>query len=495
MYPSPHPPQQPPVPACEPHPQFAAVPDRKQWRYRPGRGLRHSKALRLGTLITLLVLSGLVILALVREQTGTEGFLVGLGLAVLPVPLLIGAFRWLDRVEPEPWRNLAFAFAWGACAATLVAILANGFATQWLVARMVSSSSEADTWGATLIAPVVEESAKGAALLLLFIFRRRDFDGIVDGVVIAGVTATGFAFTENILYLGNAFGEDQAVGSSGFQSVTAATFFIRIVLSPFAHPLFTALTGIGFGIASLAAQRQRARRVLLPLAGLLTAIVLHAVWNGSATVGGYGFIAVYGMFMVPVFGLLTWLVIWSRSSELKTVRSHLPAYVAAGWLAPAEPHALSSMKARSIARTVARRTHGAAGRRMVVEYQVCATALAFLRQRAHRGAAGTDFVAREQELLHHLWQRKDMAQPALAHAARMTAPAWAGPQQWTPPPPGYGYAPPGGPQPSGHPYPPQGQGYGPAPAQGYGQPQGQGPYGQAAGPHGPHGPGTRPYGP
>ncbi|MEU6084192.1 PrsW family intramembrane metalloprotease [Streptomyces sp. NPDC047108] len=468
------------MPVYEQQPQFHAVPDRANWRYRPRRSFRHSKALRFGTLITLLALCGLVILALVREQTGTEGFLAGLGLAVLPVPLMIAAFRWIDRVEPEPWRNLAFAFAWGACAATLMAIIANGFATEWIATRVEPSSpTEAQTWGATVIAPVVEESAKGAALLLLFVFRRRDFDGIVDGVVIAGITATGFAFTENILYLGNAFGEDQALGSSGI-SVTAATFFIRIVMSPFAHPLFTALTGIGFGIAALATPRQRARRVLVPLAGLLTAIVLHAVWNGSATVGGLGFIAVYGMFMVPVFGLLIWLVVWSRGSELKTVRAQLPAYVAAGWLMPPEPQALASMRARSLARSVARRHHGKDAARAVAEYESFATTLAFLRQRAHRGTAGADFVAREQELLHHLWQRKEVAQPALAHAALVTSPPRVAPQ-WGHGPGPQGRSPygPGMPQP-----------YGQGP---YGQGRyGQGPYGQGHGVPPQHGPG--PYG-
>ncbi|MGP3985062.1 PrsW family intramembrane metalloprotease [Streptomyces sp. KR80] len=444
------------------------MPEPAQWRYRPRRALWHSGALRVGALITLLALSGLVILALVRAQTGTEGFLVGLGLAVLPVPLLIAAFRWLDRVEPEPWKNQLFAFAWGACAATLLAIIANSFATEWIAARVgTSSAPEAEAWGATFIAPVVEETAKGAALLLLFLYRRRDFDGIVDGVVIAGITATGFAFTENILYLGNAFGEDRALGSSGFQSVTAATFFIRIVMSPFAHPLFTALTGIGFGVAALATPRQRIRRVLVPLAGLLTAMVLHAVWNGSATLGGAGFIAVYGMFMVPVFGLLTWLVIWSRSSELETVRSHLPAYVAAGWLIPPEPHALSSMRARAIARDAARRHHGKQAARRVAEYQSFASALAFLRQRAHRGAAGADFIAREQELLHHLWQRKEVARSALAHAAQVTARPYVPyvpdrphiPAQWSPP---------GGPS------------YGQQHAQPYGQQHGR-PYGSPYG--------------
>ncbi|WP_307825216.1 PrsW family intramembrane metalloprotease [Streptomyces sp. M2CJ-2] len=376
---------------------------------------------RYGALIALLALSGLVILGLVREQTGTEGFLVGLGLAVLPVPLLIAAFRWLDRVAPGPWRNLVFSFAWGACAAALMAIVANSFATQW-IATETADPSRADTLGATVIAPIVEESAKAAAVLLVFLFRRRDFTGILDGVVTAGVTATGFAFTENILYLGNAFGTDQLTGGSGVASVTAATFFVRVVMSPFAHPLFTVLTGIGFGISALATERRRLWRVLPPLGGLLLAMGMHALWNGSSVLGEYGFFAVYGAFMVPSFGLLTWLVVWTRQRELRTVRTELPVYVAAGWLSPAQPFALGSMRARRVARRYARRHGGRAAARTVARYEAYATSLAFLRHRARRGRVGTDFAAQEGELLRELWRRRDAARPALEHAARATAP-------------------------------------------------------------------------
>ncbi|MGW3498769.1 PrsW family intramembrane metalloprotease [Streptomyces sp. NPDC001020] len=390
---------------------------------------------RYGAPITLLALSGLVILALVRQQTGTEGFLVGLGLAVLPVPLLIAAFRWLDRVEPGPWRNLLFAFAWGACAAALIAIVANSFATKW-IATATADPSSADTLGATVIAPVVEESAKAAAVLLVFLFRRRDFSGIVDGVVIAGVTATGFAFTENILYLGTAFGTDQLSGGRGLASVTAATFFVRVVMSPFAHPLFTVLTGIGFGVAALSAERQHVRRVLVPLGGLLLAMGMHALWNGSSAFGNYGFFAVYASFMVPAFGLLTWLVIWTRQRELRTVREELPAYVVAGWLGPVEPFALGSMRARRLAREYAGHHCGKAAARSVAEYEAYATSLAFLRRKGNRGRAGSDFVVRERELLSGLWARRGVARPALAYAARAAAPRVA-PPVW----PGYGYPP------------------------------------------------------
>ncbi|MEU9089096.1 PrsW family glutamic-type intramembrane protease [Streptomyces sp. NPDC048428] len=475
---------QPAVPVLEEHRVgeiLAAAPDRGQWRYHPRRVgmLWRSRTLRVVAVFTVLALCGLVILALVRDQTGTQGFLVGLGLAVLPVPVLMTAFRWLDRVEPGPWRNMLFAFAWGACAAALVAIIANSFATRW-IATATADPGSADTLGATVIAPVVEESAKAAAVLLLFLFRRRDFGGIVDGVVVAGFTATGFAFTENILYLGNAFGEDQITGS-GFASVTAATFFVRAVMSPFAHPLFTVLTGIGFGIAASSARHQRVRRMVLPLLGLLLAMGMHALWNGSSAFGPYGFYAVYGAFMVPVFGLVTWLTVWARLRELRTLGVELPVYAAAGWLSPAEPLALSSMRARGMARDVARqraaaaaagspygrphghafhpgsapahahhpahahipsaarterkmvRAQGRAAARAVAEYESFATSLAFLRRQARRGTAGPDFAERERELLHHLWQRRDTAGPALVYAAQATGrlrPRFVPPRHW-----------------------------------------------------------------
>ncbi|MFJ8776942.1 PrsW family intramembrane metalloprotease [Streptomyces microflavus] len=454
---------------------LGAVPERGRWRYRPRRVgmVWRSKAFRVGAVTVALALCGLVILALVREQTGPEGFLVGLGLAVLPVPLLMAAFRWLDRVEPGPWRNLVFSFAWGACAAALVAIIANSFAMRW-IATATADPSSADTLGATVIAPVVEESAKAVSVLLIFIFRRREFRGVVDGIVVAGFTATGFAFTENILYLGNAFGEDQMMGSSGFASVTAGTFFVRIVMSPFAHPLFTVLTGLGFGFAAISGRHHRVRRIALPLLGLLLAMGLHALWNGSSAFGPYGFYAVYGMVMVPAFALLTWLAVWWRRRELRTLAAELPAYATAGWLGPAEPLALASMRTRGTARDLARHWHGRqdksrgrAAARAVAEYESFATSLAGLRRLARHDAVGPDFAERERELLHHLWQRRPIAGPALTHAARITG---------------------SGPRPHAYPRPPmpygtgQGQGYGYGYGQGYGYGYGQGQgYGQSQG--------------
>lgn len=89
--------------------------------------------------------------------------------------------------------------------------------------------------------------------------------------------------------------------------------------------------------------------------------------------------------MLPALGLLTWLAVWTRQRELRTVAGELPAYAAAGWLSADEPPALSSMRARSLARSYAARTFGPAAARSVGEYEAFATSLAFLRHRARRG--------------------------------------------------------------------------------------------------------------
>ncbi|WP_230747700.1 PrsW family intramembrane metalloprotease [Streptacidiphilus sp. ASG 303] len=358
-----------------------------------------------------LLLCGVAILELVERQTGRPGLLVGLGLAVLPVPLVLGALAWLDRVEPTPVRALVFCFGWGACAATLVAILANTWTADLLASHR---GARGETIGSAVAAPLVEETCKGAAVLLLFLLRRRYVGSVAGGIVLAGVTACGFAFTENVLYLGRSWTEDRAAGHG--IDATVCTFVLRGVLSPFAHPLFTALIGIGFATAALA--RGRLLRTAAPAGGWLAATVLHGTWNAAAALGTGGFLLVYGVFMVPVFGGVIGLAVRARGAGLRAARLQLPAYVRAGWLGEDEPEALGTVRLRGRARRRARALHGPAGARAVDEYVALATALALLRRRAERGAVPVaEFAVREYGLLQRLWRLRPLASPALAEAA------------------------------------------------------------------------------
>ena len=170
----------------------------------------------LGTVAGLVVFGvcGLVVLGLVSGSIGVGAVLVGAVCALVPVGPVVWAFLWVDRWEPEPPRTLLFAFLWGACVAALSALLINSSAV--LVADAVLGQGSGDVLGASVIAPIVEEGVKGAFVVGLLIFRRREFDGIVDGIVYAGLVGAGFAFTENILYMGRAFAESGGlVGQDG----------------------------------------------------------------------------------------------------------------------------------------------------------------------------------------------------------------------------------------------------------------------------------------
>jgi RsiW-degrading membrane proteinase PrsW (M82 family) len=393
---------------------------------------------------------GLVVIGVVGSSIGAGAVVVGALCALLPVGPVVATFLWVDRWEPEPPRLLLVAFLWGACFAALSALLINSSAA--LIADEVLGQGSGDVLGSVVIAPVVEEAVKGAFLVGLLIFRRREFDGIVDGIVYAGLVAAGFAFTENILYLGRAFAEDSMVGQTG---AVLTVLVLRGVLSPFAHPLFTTMIGIGAGIA--ASSRSIAVRVVAVFVGYLAAVALHALWNGSAALGGGGaFFGVYAFIMVPLFLAMVAVVVWQRRREQRTVIAQLPGFAQAGWIAPSEIPLLSSLAGRRGWRTAVRRRSGKQVAKAVADYQAAVTELAFLRSRMARGSVGASGPYWHDQALGELVRARTRA---VDHPEALTvALRHHGPQQgWTPPPAG---PPPGAPPPS-----PPGRGPYPGPQQ------------------------------
>lgn len=354
--------------------------------------------------LIVLAACGLALVAISTARVGLLAELVGVAGALLPVGPVVAAFLWVDRWEPEPARLLWLAFGWGACVATITALLINN--TAEAVGDLLLGQGNGDKVSAVVSAPLFEEAAKGAFLIAILLRLRDEFDGVIDGIVYAGFVAAGFAFTENIYYFGRAFAEH------GFGDTTTAgvvtAFILRGVLSPFTHPLFTCMIGVGVGIAARTTHRQV--RYLAPLGGYLVAVVLHALWNGAATLGGgQTFLNVYFLIMVPIFIAGMWFVSWHRKREQRIVADALPDMVAQGMVAAKETGRLASLTGRRAWRVKARKRSGRHAAHAIAGYQAAVSELAFFRHARRLGMAGPNADAHEATLVAVLAAARDTA--------------------------------------------------------------------------------------
>jgi RsiW-degrading membrane proteinase PrsW (M82 family) len=231
------------------------------------------------------------------EPNPLDSYLGMLGAAALALPaglVYLTVPRLLDRYDPEPAYALVGCLLWGATAAVGVSAVVNT-----AVGAVVGSAfgpAAGDLASGVLSAPLVEEAMKGLGVLGIFWFLRREFDGMVDGVIYATFVALGFATVENVVYYARA-------ASEGGGGALAATFVLRGMLFPWGHPLYTGLFGLSLGLAR--ESTQGAIRLLAPLAGFAAAVLLHAVWNGTAFLAGVGEEgAVVFLLLLPVWFLL-----------------------------------------------------------------------------------------------------------------------------------------------------------------------------------------------
>ena len=263
--------------------------------------------------IAILVILLVVLVGYFLSAIGPAASLIGMVLALVPLAAVLLAVRLVDRWEPEPCGLLAFAVAWGAIAAVGIALGVDLLIT---MAFGPADSPAREVFAAVVQAPIVEEVAKGIGVFLIFVTARRAFDGPIDGIVYGGLVGAGFAFTENIQYFAISFIEGGAADLT-------TTFFVRGILSPFAHVMFTSVTGFALGIA--ARRGLRGGQAVGPwVLGMIGAIALHAFWNGSAVF--LDFFALYMTAQVPLFVLFVLGVIALRREEARLTRRRLGDY-------------------------------------------------------------------------------------------------------------------------------------------------------------------------
>lgn len=104
------------------------------------------------------------------------GLLISLAAAVVPTFFYALAFYLADRHEREPaWMGIV-AFLWGAIPAVVVSLVGE------ILIGVPFVGDPGSLTGAivesALVAPLVEEFAKGAVLYAIYRFMRHEFDGV-----------------------------------------------------------------------------------------------------------------------------------------------------------------------------------------------------------------------------------------------------------------------------------------------------------------------------
>ncbi|HEY75357.1 MAG TPA: PrsW family intramembrane metalloprotease [Thermoflexia bacterium] len=271
------------------------------------------------------------------------GLLTAFVLAVVPMLFYAMILWWFDRYEKEPLHLIAAAFFWGAVPAVVLSLVSQVLLDVPL-SELADPGLGTDLLSASLIAPLTEEPFKGLALLLLFIFYRREIDTPLDGILYGGLVGFGFATTENLFYFLHAFDVGGVVG-------TLKLAFFRAVLFGLNHALFTGCTGLGFALARTSPRW--AVKITAPFLGLGAGITFHALHNAGATLAVFACWPLLFSFVSDWGGVLMLfaIIVWASVRERAWIAQYLKDEVQRGTISEADYRVIQSYWARVRERT------------------------------------------------------------------------------------------------------------------------------------------------
>lgn len=169
-------------------------------------------------------------------------------LCIIPIAIL----WFLDRREPESKWLYAIALLWGALIATGVAQPINAliinavkdfFTVHPDLQAAFGGKSATLAIAGPLAGPIVEETTKGAGVLLLFLLLRSEFDDVRDGFIYGALVGIGFNFLETSAYILQGFVDTGTAPWLAQLGSRHAAFGLGT------HALFTGLFGMGLGLA------------------------------------------------------------------------------------------------------------------------------------------------------------------------------------------------------------------------------------------------------
>ncbi|HEX9476108.1 MAG TPA: PrsW family intramembrane metalloprotease [Candidatus Dormibacteraeota bacterium] len=237
---------------------------------------RRRQFMRAGVVLGVAALCWLLLVdVIVFTYSAGLGVAAVCALACLPTTgFALLVLRALDRNETEPWRLVLLAAAWGAVVATSLVIWAESL-WQAIAIRTLVPGPGLDV-STAFSAGILEELAKGSAVVLLFLVMRNEFDDVVDGIIYGAAVGLGFNFMESVSYMTHLYAVFSPEGLGG--EAAGFQWYARQVLGLFfGHATYTAFVGAGVGIArQLPDVRQK---IFAIAAGFIVAIGAHFSWD------------------------------------------------------------------------------------------------------------------------------------------------------------------------------------------------------------------------
>ena len=348
-------------------------------------------------------------------------------------------FVWADRYRPQRLLVWYLTLGWGGAVATFISIHANTWAAQQL-AIGGNGDPATNARAAIFIAPFVEEAAKATVLFLIAMIVRYRLTSQVSVIVLAGLSAAGFAFAENIIYYARAIVyASENIGVGDADAVVAQLVGLRGIWTSFGHPLFTMMTGIGIAIALRT--RSKVVRVLAPLAGYGAAALLHMVFNSQASMNSeQGQLLIYWLVAVPLVLTAVGYTVRQVFKQGRVLSLRLGDYAQLGWLPETDPLVFARQRLRWWAVMVAA-TRGWRVFAATVRLQRVLTELAYLRDGQVRGLYDEAGTVRARYLIEQAGQLRGLAIDD-PRGLKLSLPRFRRPQPAA-------YAPPSYPGPSG----------------------------------------------
>ncbi|MCP5098911.1 MAG: PrsW family intramembrane metalloprotease [Chloroflexi bacterium] len=257
-------------------------------------------------------------------MSSTTVLILSIIFAIIPTVGYILVIYWVDRYEKEPIGLLISAFLWGAIPSIIIAFIFNSFLS--IPVYLVAGDGVGEAIAASFIAPPVEETIKGLAVLGIFIFWRHEIDSILDGIIYGAIVGMGFAMVENVYYFVNVFNE-------GGVEAWSVNIFLRAIIFGLNHALFTSMAGLGIAVARMTTNK--GLKFFAPVAGWMMAMFLHFVHNATVSFGNLlclvALISDWGGVLLT-FGIMVWAVIQER----QWIRTYLADEVSIGTLTEAQ---------------------------------------------------------------------------------------------------------------------------------------------------------------